>query len=60
MDPDPNWRPGPIISDLEPDPYIFQPNAKLNYIYCPDYFNILSKILKIEKPYDADEKDKPM
>jgi hypothetical protein len=55
---DPNWRPGPIISDLEPDSYIFQPNAKPNYIYFPEYFNILSKILKIEKTYDADEKDK--
>ncbi len=32
----------------DPDP--FQPNVDLNYMFCPEQFNILSKVLQIMTP----------
>ncbi len=49
-------RIGIIVPDSHPaDPDPFQPDVDLNYIFCPEQFTILSKILQNYDTKDADE-----
>jgi hypothetical protein len=53
---DPDWHPGPANPD--PDPYIFQPNVKLNYTFSKKTSKYCQKNIEIMTPMTLSRKVK--